>query len=234
MALTRVSRKVGIARYDRAGEHFEILVDPDLALEYRLGKQISIDKIVITDTVYRDAKKGLRASESSLLKVFKTTDFKKISEIILKEGEIPLTADQRRKLVEQKKRQIVEWICRNCIDVRTRSPVPHQRVENALERINVNIDPFKSVDEQIGGVLKELQKFLPIKVAIASIEVKSPPDYAYKVRGYLMKLGKIVKERYEGDGSLVLVVEVPAGLQDAVISKVNEITHNQAEVRVLS
>lgn len=229
-----MGRKVGIARYDAMGEHFEILVDPDLALEYRLGKSVSIDKILISDTVYKDAKKGLRASENALMKVFKTTDIKKIAEKILKEGEIPLTADQRKKLIEQKKKQIIEWISRNCIDVRMKTPVPPQRVENALEQISIAIDPFKNVEEQIPEILKALQRILPIKVALALVELKIPPQYLHKAKNTLSRLGKIIKERYDNEGNLIMQMEIPAGIQDSLINKVNEITHGEGEVKVLS
>ncbi len=228
-----MTRKVAIAKYDAKGEHFEILVDPDLALEFRLGKSISIDKILISDTVYKDAKKGLRASEAALLKVFGTTDIKKIAEKILKEGEIPLTAEQRRKLIEQKKRQIIEWISRNCIDTRTRTPVPPQRVENALEQAGVAIDPFKSVEEQINNILKALQKVLPIKVALAHVEVRIPPEYSHKAKNVLAKMGKVLNEKYESDGSLLLKLEIPAGLQDSLIAKVNELTRGEGEVKII-
>ncbi len=224
---------MGIAKYDAKGEHFEILVDPDLALEYRLGKPVSIDKILISDTVYRDAKKGLRASESALLKVFKTTDIKKIAEIILKEGEIPLTADQRKKIIEQKKRQIIEWISRNCIDVRTKAPVPPERVENALSKAGVAVDPFKSVEEQIPNILKALQKVLPIKIAIAEIEIKLPPSCAMKGRNVLAKLGRITSEHFESDGSLILRLEIPAGMQEIAIQKVNELSRGEGEVKLI-
>ncbi|NPA22983.1 MAG: ribosome assembly factor SBDS [Crenarchaeota archaeon] len=228
-----MSKKVAIAKYDAKGEHFEILVDPDLALEFRLGKPISIDKILISDTVYKDAKKGLRASETALMKVFGTTDVRKIAERILKEGELPLTAEQRRRLIEQKKRQVIEWICRNCIDTRTKTPIPPQRVENALERVGAAIDPFKSVEEQINAILKQLQKVLPIKVAIAEVEVRVPPQYSHKARNVLARMGKVTAERYEGDGTLILKLEIPAGLQDNLISKVNELTHGEGEVKIL-
>ncbi len=228
-----MSKKVGIAKYDAKGEHFEILVDPDLALEYRLGKPISIDKILISDTVYRDARKGLRASEASLLKVFKTTDIKKIAEIILKEGEIPLTADQRRRLIEQKKRQIVEWISRNCIDVRTKAPVPPERVENAMNQVGVAVDPFKSVEEQVQSVLKAIQRVIPIRIAVAEIEIRLPPYCSQKGKSILAKIGKITSEKYESDGSLILRLEIPAGMQEIVIQKVNEISRGEGEVRLI-
>ncbi len=44
----------------------------------------------------------------------------------------------------------------------------------------------------------------------------------------------MVKERFEGDGSLVMQLEVPAGLQDTIIAKVNELTHGSGDVKIIS
>lgn len=228
-----MTKKVAVAKLDRGGEHFEILVDPDAALELKLGKPLGIDKILVHEEIYKDAKKGLRASEQSLKKVFGTTDIRKIAEIIIKEGEIPLTAEQRRKLIEDKKRQIIEWISRNCIDVRTRTPVPPQRVENAIEQARVSIDPFKPAEEQVQEILKEIQRIIPIKIATARISLSVSSTYAQRVKGLVVKMAKIVNERYRPDGSWEAVLELPAGLQDALISKVNDITHGDADIRIL-
>ncbi|MFN7106088.1 MAG: ribosome assembly factor SBDS [Pyrobaculum sp.] len=228
-----MTKKVAVAKLDKSGEHFEILIDPDAALEVRMGKPLGIDKVLVHEEVYKDAKKGLRASEQALKKVFGTTDVRKIAEIIIKEGEIPLTAEQRRKLIEDKRRQIVEWISRNCIDVRTKTPVPPQRVENAIDQARVSIDPFRSVEEQIQEVLKELQKVLPIKIATARITLSVPSTYVQRVKGLVVKMAKIVNERYRPDGSWEATVELPAGLQDLLISKVNDVTHGEADARIL-
>ncbi|MEZ0319061.1 MAG: ribosome assembly factor SBDS [Pyrobaculum sp.] len=228
-----MTKKMAVAKLDKHGEHFEILIDPDAALELKLGKPLGIDKVLVHDVVYKDAKKGLRASEQTLKKVFGTTDIRKIAEVIIKEGEIPLTAEQRRRLVEDKKRQIVEWISRNCIDVRTKTPVPPQRVENALEQVRVSVDPFKSAEEQVQEVLRELQRVLPIKVATARMAVSVSSTHAQRVKGLVAKIAKIVNERYRPDGSWDATIELPAGLQDVLISKVNDVTHGDVDIKIL-
>ncbi|ABP51482.1 MULTISPECIES: ribosome assembly factor SBDS [Pyrobaculum] len=228
-----MTKKAAVAKLDKGGEHFEILIDPDAALEFKMGKPMGIDKILIHEEIFKDAKKGLRASEQALKRIFGTTDVRKIAEIIIKEGEIPLTAEQRRRLIEDKKRQIVEWISRNCIDVRTKTPVPPQRVENALDQVRVSIDPFKPPEEQVQEILKEIQRVLPIKVATARIALSVSSTHAQKVKGIVAKMAKIVNERYKSDGSWEAVLELPAGLQDVLISKVNDVTHGDADIRIV-
>jgi ribosome maturation protein SDO1 len=57
-------------------------------------------------------------------KAFGTTDPLKIADLILKKGTLQLTTDQRRKMVEDKKRQIIDFISRQAVDPKTNLPHP--------------------------------------------------------------------------------------------------------------
>jgi len=65
--------KVTVVRYSFAGEKFEILVKPDPALEFKLGKRKDVSSILVSDEIYSDSNKGTRASTEKLQKAFKTT-----------------------------------------------------------------------------------------------------------------------------------------------------------------
>ena len=56
------------------GEHFEILVNPDPALNFKLGKQIEPSQVIAADEVFSDSSKGLRVGTEKLRKYFKTED----------------------------------------------------------------------------------------------------------------------------------------------------------------
>ncbi len=60
--------KVSVVRYSFEGEKFEILVKPDPALEYKLGKRKDVSTVLVSDEVYSDSSKGTRASAEKLLK----------------------------------------------------------------------------------------------------------------------------------------------------------------------
>src|SRR5208283_172155 len=107
-----MSEKFTTARISKSGEKFEILVKPDPALEYKMGKQLGISQLLVIDEVYSDAGKGTHASAEKLQKAFGTEDALAIAEEIMKHGELQLTTDQRRQLVEDKRKQIVAFIAR--------------------------------------------------------------------------------------------------------------------------
>ena len=218
-----MSKSYTIARIERKGITFEILVDPDKALKYRLGEKLPVSKIIVYDEVYKDAKKGTRASEEEIKKAFGTTDIVKIAEIILREGVVQITAEQRRRLIRDKKRQIIEYISKNAIDPRTNLPHPPQRIELALEEAGVTIDPFVDAKEQAMKVIEKLRPILPLKIGVMKLRIRLPGDVVGKAYGLVRSMGKITKEEWRRDGSWVSLVEVPTGLHLDLIDKLNKL-----------
>ena len=163
-----------VARLESHGEKFEILVDPDEAARIRQGEKINIEDAVAALFVFENASKTDKASDESLKKVFGTTDFETIAQRIITKGEIHLTAEQRKHMVEMKRSQIITFISRNAINPQTKLPHPPKRIEMAMEEARVSVDPFKHVDEQVKEVMKALRPLIPIKFAEARYAVKIP------------------------------------------------------------
>jgi len=228
-----MSQKYTVARITREGEHFEILVKPDQAFEFRLGKRQAVSEVLVTDTVFTDANKGLRASEEKLQKAFGTTDPLKIAEIILRKGTLQLTTEQRRKLIEEKKKQIIAFISRNCVDPRTNLPHPPLRIEQAMEQIHFSIDPFRDAEEQAKEIIKLLRSVLPLKTEQVSVSVHIPPQYTGKAYGTVKSFGTIRHEEWRADGSFHAIIEMPAGLYGPFLEKLGEITKGNAEAKII-
>jgi len=228
--MTKQKESYTIARLVR-GDTFEILVDPDNALKYKMGEKIPISKVLIYEEIYTDAKKGIRASEEQLLKAFKTKDKLAIATKILTEGTLQITSEQRHKLIEEKKRQIIEFISKSAVDPRTKLPHPPQRVELAMEQAGISIDPFIDAKEQAMKVIEKLSPILPMKVGMTRMYVRVPGEYVGKAYGLLKNIGKILKEEYKGDGSWVGEVEILVGLQADLIEKLNKLCSGRVEAR---
>ena len=120
--------KAVAARLESHGEKFEILVDPDLAVKSRQGEKIELEDMVAALNVFSNASRGTRASDEALLKVFHTTDFPEIAAKIIQKGEIHLTAEQRKHMIAEKRRQVINFISRNAINPQTGLPHPPQRI----------------------------------------------------------------------------------------------------------
>ena len=83
--------KYTVIRLNLDGNKFELLVKPDPALEYKLGKRTDLSSVLISDEIYSDANKGSRVGVEKLVKYFNTTDPTEISKQILSRGELSLT-----------------------------------------------------------------------------------------------------------------------------------------------
>ena len=79
-------------------------------------------------------------------------------------SEIHLTAEQRKHMVEEKRREVVTFISRNAVNPQTGHPHPAHRIEMAMGEARVNIDPFKHLDEQVKEVVKALTSLLTFRL----------------------------------------------------------------------
>jgi ribosome maturation protein SDO1 len=228
-----MSEKFTTARISKSGEKFEVLVKPDPALEYKMGKPLPVSQLLVIEEIYSDAGKGTRASGEKLQKAFGTEEPLAIAEEIMKHGELQLTTDQRRQLVEEKRKQIIAFVARNCIDPRTGTPHPPIRIEQAMNQIKYSIDPFKGADEQAKDVIEELRVLLPIKMEQMRVAVKILAEYSAKGYGAVKGYGTISKEEWQADGALVAVVEMPAGLYGPFIERLGKITQGTIQTKIL-
>lgn len=223
-----------IARLDREGERFELLVDPELAHEYREGeKKPELSEILAAEFIFKDAHKGDRAPDDVLQKVFGTTEFEKVVDKILMKGEIQLTTEQRKRMQEEKRKQIVSLLARNCINPVNKTPHPPQRLEMAMEEAKVNVDPFKSAESQVNEILKELRPILPIRMEMTQIAVRTTAHHYGKLVGEIRSFGRVLKEEWSKSGEWMCLVEIPAGLQIEFFDMLNSRTHGEVDTKII-
>lgn len=233
MTFDRERVHFNLARLKTHGTAFEIVVDPDKAIEHKQGKAVAINEVLHAEKIFSDAKKGLAASEDEMQAVFGTKDPAVVAEKILKEGELQLTSEYREKMREAKKRKIIEIIHRNGVDPRTQTPHPVQRIENALEEAKVHLDEYKRAEDQVHEVLKKLQPVLAIRFEIKDLEIHLPSQYAPKLYGTVANYGTIKKDEWQNDGSWLGVLEIPAGLQTELMDELNGKTHGNVQIKVI-
>jgi len=224
--------KAIIASYDKEGKHFELYVDPDAAYAYLDKKKPDVKNMLVAEEIYSDAKKGDRAKASDVQAVFKTTDLMEILKFIMDNGEIQLTTEQRKRKVEEKRKQIVAILLREAIDPRTKAPHTQLRIENAMKEAKFHVDPFKDPREQIEELVKALRPILPMKFDKVRIAAKIPASFAHRCYGTLKNYG-IKQEQWTKEGDLVVMVELFAGMQSEFYDKLNKMTNGEVETRIV-
>ena len=215
-----------VARIKSKGHHFEILVDSAKAMEFKKSGKGFVPEIVIFDGIFSDAKKGLKVKENELEEVFGTKELVPIYEKILKQGELMLPLEFKKEARDERMKQVVDFLSKNCVDPKTGKPHPATRIHSALEQVNFNVKENEPAEAQARAVLKLIQKILPIKIETKRIEIKILSMHAAKTYGIVKD--SIIKEEWLPDGSLVVVVELPAASLMDFFDKLNAITHGTA------
>jgi len=223
-----------VARFSFEGEKFEILVKPDPALDYKMGKKKDLSAVLVSDEIYTDSGKGTKPSTDKLLKAFKTEDLAEIAQIIMQKGDLNLTTDQRRKMIDDKRKQIIEFIVKTYVDPRTHLPHPPVRIENALKDGRVSIDPQKNVEEQVKEIVEKLRSIIALKSENLNLEIIIPAQYASQSYAVLKSVGSLKKEEWQNNGSLKAILEIPAAARPNVIDRLGSITKGSASVEVIS
>jgi ribosome maturation protein SDO1 len=232
--------KAVVARMKRGEHHYEVLVDPDAAEKltdkWRDGKETAPEElrsILATDYVFTHWSDGKKASDEELQKAFATTDLLTIARTILTDGEVQLTAEQRKKMGEAKHKRVVEVILRNGWNPQTKTPHPKDRIERALEEAKFRVDPMKGIDDQVAAAMKALRPLLPIAFELVKVAIRIPAEHTGHAYGPVRAMGDIQQEEWQNDGALVLLLEIPAGMQTEVYDRLNKLTHGQVTTKLV-
>jgi ribosome maturation protein SDO1 len=223
------------ARLESHGERFECLIDPDAALAMKRGEfDGELEEVIAAEDVFEDASRGDRPAEADLEEVFGTTDPLEIIPQIVADGEIQITADQRREMQEQKRKQLINTITRNAVNPQMDdAPHPPDRIERALEEAGFTVDPMEPVENQVDDALEALRPVIPIRFEEMTVAVQLPADHAGSGQAKIRQFGDLEREEWQSDGSWVGVVTFPAGMQNDFYDLANEVSSGEAETRVV-
>jgi len=226
---------LNIARLKKGGETFEVIIDDtDKALELHQGQTgLGIRDIINGDLVFKDAKKGMAASEHLMKKWLGTEDHFEAAKKIIKNGEFHLTAEQRNKLYESRRRKIIEYIHQNAADPKSGLPHPVARIELAMKEAKVQIDPTDKLDWIIPKVIDQLRPLLPLSFDKARIKVTIPARYAGSAYSVLKSKHTLKSENWRNDGAVQFEMDTVAGAKSDLFSLIGKLTNGEADIMEL-
>jgi len=211
---------------------FEIICKVGAPLLFRDGKEVNIENVLESDEVFKDFKKGVKASDSEIEVSFNTLDRMQVCRTILEQGEIQYTTEERRSFVEKKRNEIVNFIHKYYVDPRTKMPHPIVRIENALEELKVRVDPHLSAKKQVKEIIKSLPEVLPVKKMIIEAVIKIPHKFLGQIYGIFKDVVTIVNENYTTEGCDYSVSFVP-GDYDALVADLNSLCQDEYEMSIV-
>lgn len=222
-----------VARLETHGETFEILLDPVVMNYIKQGKEVNLIDYMAVEDVFNNARKGTRPAEDKLKEAFGTDDVAEIAAKIISKGEVQITAEQRKEMLEIKKKKIITYIAANAINPQTKLPHPPTRIELALEECKFRVDPFKPVEKQVEEAMHLLRPLIPIRFEKSKVAIKLRGDDYGKCYDELTHFGVVEKEEWLKDGSWIGLMEIPAGLITDLTTKLNNRTKGHAEVKLV-
>tara|TARA_B100001559_G_C16382930_1_gene567452 strand:- start:312 stop:1004 length:693 start_codon:yes stop_codon:yes gene_type:complete len=222
-----------VARYETGGNRFEILIDPKEAQRYNEGDEIDWEEAIAADGIWNDSAKGDRAPEHLVNDVFGTNNLIDIYKKILNEGTIQLTSQQRKEMVDQKRKQILAHIVANAMNPQTGGPHPPQRIENAMDEARFSVDPMEPVEKQVEKLIKTIKMLIPISFEKVKVAVKIKAIHVGKCYGQISSLGSIESEEYQKDGSWIGIMEMSAASFVKLEDALGSLTKGTAETKML-
>jgi len=229
--------KAVVAKIDKGKKQFEILVDPASAAnakeQLKKGKQIDMMNVLAIQDVFEDSKKGFRASKKDLQAAFETSDIMEVAEIILKEGVLHTTEDQRDKEKQEKYDRIASLIAMNAVDAQTKKVIPKSIIESAMKQAKFHVDERK-VEDQIQDAIKQIKKIIPLSFQERTIQVSNiSANLAGKCHELCKKIANVERETWNADKSWTATIKVPAGLREELMDKLNEITKGKIDMKLI-
>ncbi len=214
-----------IARLKSGKLTFETMVDLDNAMKLKKGQQVSIFDVIKDTAIYTDQKKGMKAGKNELMNAFGTDEISAVVEKIVRKGEIEVTKEFRDEALENRRKQVVEFLVKNAVDARTNRPFTPDMISNSINQAGAKIEN-QPVDRQIKNILENLKRIIPIKLETKKIKIKIPPEHTGKVYGLVQEYKE--KEEWLSNGSLEVVLNIPQGILMDFYDKLNSITHGSA------
>ncbi|MFA7707371.1 MAG: ribosome assembly factor SBDS [Candidatus Pacearchaeota archaeon] len=214
-----------VARLRKGSMIFETMVNLEAAMKLKKGEKVDIAEIIRDNAVYTDLKKGMRAGKDVLISAFETDNFPEIVEKIVKRGELEVTQEFRDEAVEQKRKQIIDFLVRNAVDARTNRPFTPDMIQNSLKQAGVKIDK-QPIERQIKPIITALTKIIPIKIASKKIKVIIPAVHTGRAYGIVQEYKE--REDWLANGDLEVILNIPVGIQTEFYDRLNGVTHGSA------
>jgi ribosome maturation protein SDO1 len=112
------------------------------------------------------------------------------------------------------------------------TPIPPQRVINALDAAKYKFTLNRKKEDEINEVLLILKKAMPISLEKITMYVEVSATYSGKITSVLHRY-ELLEEKWLPNGGVTAKVSIPVGLKSKLITDLNNITHGSVIVDVL-
>jgi ribosome maturation protein SDO1 len=133
-------------------------------------------------------------------------------------------------MVEEKRKQIIQYINKSFVDPKTHLPHPVTRIESAMSEVRLTVDPFKPAEDQAKNVVDALRRILPLKSENLLLTVTIPAQFSAHSYSLLKTTANFKEEQWLADGSLRVRLEINAGMRSSLLDRIGSISKGTAQV----
>jgi len=209
--------------------NFEIGTKKGAVTAYK-EKGGSIQQILDSEVIWKDIKKGDRASSAELKAAFQTDDVLKCAEAIVQKGELNLSESERKEILTKKRNEIINYIHKYYADPKTKLPHPILRIDNALNELKVRIDGDAPTERQVLDIMKTLVTILPCKKIDITGSVTVSQLYNKAATAVVQKYCANMKVAAAGD-TLTITMSCVPGDYDKLINELNSATKGECDIQ---
>lgn len=220
--MSKSKSDVQLVRYKQGKFSFEIMTKPGTVRLFLEGK-LGWDKVLSADAIFTNAKKGNIAKSSDLTKVFGTDDVNKCAEIMVRQGDHQVSAQERKEDISQRKREILAYLHKTYTD-QTGLPHPLTRLEVAVTESKVKIDLSRSVHVQAEEIVKKMLGVLVFRKGTSQYSVSVPKQYRTSVGAIVNKFSPSLHKEIRGADNITWKMSLSLGDVDRFLLEMNSVT----------
>ena len=213
-----------VVKYKKGNKRYQILTNKGSVLKYR-DNLISFEYVLLgKEQIFGKSLQDI-PTEIELEKSFGTCDIIKCAKEIVENGELQYTKEERKKFIDDKTKQISQYIHENFIDPKTNYPHPQQRILNCIKECHIKIDPDKDIIKQSLNAITKMNKILMFKMAdMLTIRLIIKYLYYHKIGKILQKYVNIISKDYNNFGCILIIQCTPTNwdnLQSNIYKQTN-------------
>ena len=215
-----------VVKFKKDKNLYEVLTHHGMVEPFKEGK-IGWNKVPFADAIYKDSTKGDKYTDAQLKSAFGTSNIEECMKIIVIEGELQLTIADRKRKLEELRRQIVNEIHKYYLDPKTMKAHPVILLESAIEKTKVKITLDQPFQKQVDVIVKKLPEFIAIRKSTMEGKLFIPNIYVGKTKGIISKYATEEGSNYNSEGCVMRISVVP-GCYDNLMIELNSATKGEA------
>jgi ribosome maturation protein SDO1 len=222
--------KIQVVKYKKGKNSFEIITKPGSVKLFLAGK-LGWDKVLAADAIFTNYSKANLARNSDLKAVFGTDDINKCAEIMVREGDSQVSADERKQDIEACRRQILEYLHKSFVD-QAGGIYPIPRLELILQEAKIRIDPTVSVHKQAEDVIKKMLGKAVFKKNSTDYTITVPKQYVKQCSTIVYRFSPSVHKEMRGTEGTSWKISLTIADFDLFTVEMNKITEGNYTVVV--